>query len=339
MPEQLVLDTIRGRETERVPVAPLITLPHASKTYGIKPYEYILDSEKYARAQLHAKRYYGYDWVFAHQIFQGLTKEERKGVKEMDDHYILALELGNAFKIPKNAAPFIAEKAVKHKEDVDGLKVPDTFHPDRLKPLKIMREEEEFVCGNIRCPFTLSATYLYDTESFFMDLKRDEDFVHRLMEFALQYCMESGRAQIEAGVDAMFIEDPSASPNVISPETFKRIVLPYERRLVKELKKKVPVVFHICGDTTEIIQDMIGTGADCISLDECMNMSEAHMKTPVWGNIAPKLLVKERPEKIRELSKEIIALGNGVVLSSGCVVPPIAKPENIKEMVRASHEN
>lgn len=338
MRDQLVLDAVLGRETGRVPVAPLITLPHASRTFGIRPYEYILDSAKYAKAQIHAKRYYGYDWVFAHQIFQGLTEHERKGVKDHGDHYLLTLELGTAFKIPKNAAPFIIEKAVKAKEDVDELKVPDTFHPDRLRPIDIMREEEDFVCGNIRCPFTFAATYLYDAESFFMDVKKDEEFVHRLMEFALQYCIESGKAQIEAGVDAMFIEDPSASPNVISPETFKKLVLPYERRLVKSLKK-VPVVFHICGDTAPILQDMIDTGADCISLDECMDMEGVHKKIPVWGNVAPKLLVNEEPDRIRELSEKIVALGKGVVLSSGCVVPANAKPENILEMVRAAHGN
>jgi uroporphyrinogen-III decarboxylase len=136
-----------------------------------------------------------------------------------------------------------------------------------------------------------------------MDLKRDEGFVKKLLEFALKYCIDSGDAQIEAGVDAMFIEDPSASPNVISPETFRKIVLPFERRLVKSLGKKVPVVFHICGDTSPILEDMIGTGADCISVDECMDIEEVHKKTPVWGNVAPKLLVKEKPEKIRRLGR------------------------------------
>src|SRR3990172_2341003 len=337
MTDQPVLDAILGREVERVPVAPLVTLPHASRIYGIPSFEYIFDSKKYAMAQVHARRFYDYDWVFAHQIFQGLTAEERKTVKERGDHFTFALELGTKFKVPKNDAPFVSEKAVKNKEDINKLKVPDTFHPERLRPIEMMKEEEDFVCGNIRCPFTLAATYLYDTESFLMDLKKDEAFVHRLLEFALKYCVESGKAQIEAGVDALFIEDPSASPNVISPETFRKIVLPFEKRLVKSLRKKVPIVFHICGDTTQILDDMIGTGANCISLDECMDMEEAHKKTTVWGNVAPKMLVNEKPERIREISRGIAALGKGVVLSSGCVVPAIAKPENIKEMVRAAH--
>jgi MtaA/CmuA family methyltransferase len=339
MSDQLMLDAMLGRETERVPVAPLITLPHASRIFNIKPYEYIFNSEKYAAAQINARKFYNYDWVFAHQIFQGLTEREKKGIKEYSEYFTLKLELGTEFKIPKKAAPYITQKALEKKDEIDELIIPDTFHKDRLKPLRIMRKEEEFVCGNIRCPFTFASTYLYNTEDFYMDIKRDEEFVHMLTEFALRYCIDSGRAQIEAGVDAMFIEDPSASPDVISPETYKRTVLPFEKRLIKTLKKKVPVIFHICGDTSTILDYMIEAGANCISLDERMSMEEVHKKTPVWGNVAPKLLVNENPGRIREISDNIVGLGKGVILSSGCVVPANAKSENITQMVRAAHDN
>lgn len=333
----LVLQSIRGEEIEKVPVAPIVTLPHASRLYGIKPYEYIFDSEKYASAQIHAKRHYGYDWVFAHQIFQGLTTDEKGSIKDHGDHYTLKLELGTVFKIPKDASPFIIEKAIKNKDGANGLAIPDTHNPERTQPIKKMVDEEDFVCGNIRCPFTFASTFLYDAESFYMDLKRDEKFVRDLLDTALEYCIESGLAQIEAGVDAMFVEDPSASPNVISPETFRKTVLPYDTKLIKNLKKKVPVIFHICGETTPILDDMISTGAACISLDQCMDMEKVHKKTAVWGNIAPSSLVKEQPSKVREESERIANLGSRVVLSSGCVVPSGAKPENILEMVRAAH--
>ncbi len=202
-----------------------------------------------------------------------------------------------------------------------------------------MREKTDFVSGNIRCPFTFAATYLYDAESFYMDIRLDEPFVRSLMDFSLRFCLESGMSQIEAGVDMMFIEDPSASPNVISPETFRKIVLPYTKRLVKSLRKKVPVAFHICGDVTPIVDDMISTGADCISVDECVDITWLRKKTPVWGNVAPKLLIEETPDTIRNISKGILTIQNGVVLSSGCVVPAIARPENIKEMVEVAHGN
>jgi hypothetical protein len=99
MSAQVILDAIAGRETERVPVAPLITLPHASKIAGIQPVEYIFDSIKYAKAQIYSRKFYGYDWVFAHQIFQGLTYEEKKNMVDMGDYCTLELELGTVFKI------------------------------------------------------------------------------------------------------------------------------------------------------------------------------------------------------------------------------------------------
>lgn len=69
----IVLDSIMGRATPRVPVAPLVNLGHAARISGVKPVEYILHNDKYAEAQLNAKRYYGYDWVWAHQFFGGVT--------------------------------------------------------------------------------------------------------------------------------------------------------------------------------------------------------------------------------------------------------------------------
>jgi MtaA/CmuA family methyltransferase len=339
MADELIIDAIKGRGTERVPVAPIITLPHASKTFGVKPFEYILDSEKYAEAQINSRRFYNYDWVFAHQIFQGLTEGEKSKVKDMGDHFTLPLEIGTTFKIPKKGSPFIIGKAVTEKEGVKKLKVPDTFDPERLKPIQLMKKNEDFVSGNIRCPFTFAATYLYETEKFFMDLKMDEPFVKDLLDFALKYCLESGKAQIEAGVDAIFMEDPSASPNVISPEAFRKFALPRIKKLVRKMRKRVPVVLHICGDVSPIVDDMISTGVDCLSIDEIMDMKTVHKKIAVWGNIAPKFLVGKEPKEIRAISEEIIGIGDGVVLSSGCVVPGIAKPENIREMVSASHAN
>ncbi|RMF90785.1 MAG: hypothetical protein D6733_02885 [Methanobacteriota archaeon] len=338
MPEHPILEAIRGRETETVPVAPLITLPHASRIAGIHTYEYVLDPGKYAEAQLHARRFYGYDWVFAHQIFQGLTSEERRGVEDRGDHFILRLELGTTFKLPKKGAPHIAERALKDKEDLASLEIPDMFHAERMRPIQLMKEAEEgAVFGNIRCPFTFASTFLYEPEDFYIALKKDEDFARELVEAAYEYCLQSGQAQIEAGVDAMFMEDPSASPDVVSPETFRSLAMPYVKRLISEFRKKVPVVFHVCGDTGSIIEDMMATGADCLSLDQCMDMAPVHERIPVWGNVEPRKLVSEGPEEIRRLSQRIVDLGRGVVLSSGCVVPPIAKPENIKEMVKTGH--
>jgi MtaA/CmuA family methyltransferase len=155
----------------------------------------------------------------------------------------------------------------------------------------------------------------------------------------VEYGMAMADAYIEAGCHALFMEDPSASSSVISPQMYREFAQPYEKALVDKIAGRVPVIFHICGDISQIVDGMIETGADCISVDEAVDIRAVHQKTPVWGNVSPDRLVRGQPDEIFKLSKDIVALKDRVILSSGCVVPGNAKPENIKAMVKAAKGN
>jgi len=333
----LVLDAIMGRATPRVPVAPLVNLGHASRLAGLKPLEYLLDSNKYSGAQLNAKHHYGYDWAWVHQFFGGITKAERDSVVYNEDHAILTLEAGVKYKITDRGQPKMVKAALTEPNDVKNFKIPDPKNEERLEPIRLMREEEGFLSGNMRCPFTLASTFLYELEPFLMLLKTDEEAAFRILDHALDYCVQYAQAQVEAGVDAMYVEDPVASNNVISPTDYRKYAHLYEKKLIEEID--APVVLHICGDVNTILDDMITTGADCISVDEVMDLEKVHKKIPVWGNVPIPLLVNGNPSSVEEACKTAIDLKTGVVLSSGCVVPANAKEENIKTMVGAVHGN
>ncbi len=333
----LVLDAIMGKATQRVPVAPLINLGHASKIAGLKPLEYILHNDKYAEAQLNAKRYYGYDWVWAHQFFGGVTKAESEGVVYNEDYAILTLEVGVKYKITNKGQPQMIKPALSTSGDVEKLDIPDPLNEERLEPIRLMKEEDGFVSGNMRCPFTLASTFLYDLEAFLMLLKTDEEAALRILDFAKDYCVQYAQAQVKAGVDAVYVEDPTASSTVISPNDYRKYALPYEKEFIREID--APVILHICGDVNNILDDMTTTGANCISVDEVMDIAEVHRRIPVWGNVPASLLVDGSPNEVEEASKKAVALKTGVVLSSGCVVPANANEKNIKAMVRTVHGN
>lgn len=331
----LVLDAVLGREVERVPVAPMITVGHAAKIAKIKPHEYVLDSKKLAEAQIHTKNFYGYDWVWSHQPFQGVSEQERANAEFREDHVILKLELGAELKIAPGAPPQITRTAITEKEELDSLQIPDPYTRERMAPLRHMLEEEDFVCGVVRAPFTMASSYFYEIEPFLMDLRMDEDFIFRLLDRSLEFCTQYAKAQVEEGAGAMFLVDSSASSSVISPDMYRKFALPYEKALIKELD--VPTILHVCGDVTYILDDMISTGVDCLSLDELMDIADVHKRIAVMGNVSPGLLVRGTEEEVRAECDRIVALKDKVVLSSGCVIPGNANPENIKEMVKASH--
>jgi MtaA/CmuA family methyltransferase len=333
----LVVDAIMGREVERVPVAPMITVGHAAKIYGIKPWDYVLDSKKYAKAQVNCKNFYGYDWVWSHQPFQGVSETEKKNAEFKDDHVMLKLDLGTEIKIAPGGPPQITSTAITKKEELANIEIPDPYTDERMAPLRYMLAEEDFVCGVVRAPFTMASSYFYELEPFLIDLQRDEDFVFKLLDFSLEFCKEYAKAQIENGAGAMYLVDSSASSSVISPDMYRKFALPYEKALVKEID--APTILHVCGDALYILDDMISTGIDCISLDEQTDLVEVHEQydIAILGNISPGLLVRGTKEEVRAECDKIVALKEKVVLSSGCVIPGNAKVENVKEMVRASY--
>ncbi len=332
----IVLDSIMGRDIDRVPVAPLVNLGHAARIAGLKPVEYILDNEKYAAAQIRARENYGYDWVWAHQFFGGVTKREREAVVYGDGYAVLELEIGAKYKIAEAGQPQLVRTAVRSPRELKNLRVPDPEDEERLTPIRLMLQRgEEFVCGNMRCPFTLASTFLYDMDSFLVAMKTGDSAVYDLLDFALEYCIQYAKAQVDAGAHALYVEDPAASGSVISTKDYRKYALPYERALLKEIK--VPSILHICGDVNSVLDDMVGVGASCISVDEKMNLADVHRRTAAWGNVSPSLLVEGDVADVRKLCEAVLKLKNRIVLSSGCVVPANAKEENIKEMVRAVH--
>jgi len=323
---------LRLEEVERVPVAPLVAIGHASKLAKVKPWEYALKPEVYAEVQSFCQRYYDYDWVWAHQFFQAPSLAEMENSKVFDDHAIISLDFGAKIKLPVKGSPSTVEYAVKEGELPELPEIP----PEKMSHIELLLDKYEFVAGNLRLPFTFASTLLYPLEKFLLEMKLNRRFVHELVEFAYRYNLELARAMIDAGAGAIYMEDPSASSNLISPQDYREFAYPYEKKLIAEVSKHVPVIFHICGNITPILEDVLKLPISFLSIDENLNIFELHSRIPVWGNIAPSRLVASTPEEIFTMSGEIVKLKDRVILSSGCVVPANAKPENIKAMVKAS---
>ena len=75
---------------------------------------------------------------------------------------------------------------------------------------------------------------------------------------------------------------------MISPSMFHQIVLPRLQRLTSKLS--VPCILYICGDTSSLLEAMGQTGAEVLSLDHCMNLSESRAIAPkavLGGNVDP----------------------------------------------------
>jgi len=116
----------------------------------------------------------------------------------------------------------------------------------------------------ITAPFTV-AGHIMGVEKLVMMTVTDPDKAHAAISAATDFCIEYGRLQTAYGAHILFPADPSASGDLISPETYKEFVLPYHKKFAKSVS--CPKILHICGHTEKLLPHIKKTGMDCFSFD------------------------------------------------------------------------
>ena len=84
-------------------------------------------------------------------------------------------------------------------------------------------------------------------EKLVMMTVTDPERAHMAIDAATDFCIEYGRQQVAAGAHMLFPADPSASGDLISPETYQEFVLPYHQKFAKAVS--APKILHMCGHT------------------------------------------------------------------------------------------
>jgi uroporphyrinogen decarboxylase len=152
-------------------------------------------------------------------------------------------------------------------------------------------------------------------------------------------------AQIEAGAHLPIVFDPCGSPAVIPPQFFREFELPCLQKVFTALKAAGAAAnwLHIAGPVVPILPLYPRCGVDIANFDYCVTAQEARQALPqtcLEGNIKPLSFVEAAPEAIAEASRRLLdafASRGGFILSSGCEIPPEAKPENVAAMVLTAH--
>jgi [methyl-Co(III) methanol-specific corrinoid protein]:coenzyme M methyltransferase len=141
------------------------------------------------------------------------------------------------------------------------------------------------------------------------------------MELAAEEIALFGEAQAEAGADVISIGDPTASGEIIGPETFREFVLPALQTVIRRIKqKKVKTILHVCGITESILGLFRETGADAFSFDAVMPIKYVRSVVGDWilmGNMSTFLLAEGSVQAIVSNTKRIMK-ENINILSPAC---------------------
>jgi MtaA/CmuA family methyltransferase len=231
-------------------------------------------------------------------------------------------------------------------QDLDKLPVPDPRKEERLAAtLEIIRGLSAYGAGDIPVlglfegPITTTCR-IFEAELIMRMIYKNPTVLEALLDRVTAFLIEFSRALIENGANVIFLPEPTASAAMISPAAFRQFVLPRLQTITANLN--VPCILHICGDTSPVLDSIGQTGADVISLDQCMNLSEPRSTLPgavIGGNVDPinSLLHGSREQIAADTLSCLRTVGTDrFILMSGCGVPPGTPVEKVAAMVETA---
>jgi MtaA/CmuA family methyltransferase len=193
-----------------------------------------------------------------------------------------------------------------------------------------------------------NAARITETEFMMECLIEEPDFVRDLFRFSVDAWKIAVEPILEMGVDVVDFSSSPGSPDLISPRMYREFFWEFDREVVQWIHDhEAKAVFHICGNTLRIIEDMAKTRANGLSIDSMLDMFLARKaigkKTALVGNLDPaNILMNGTPDDVIAASLEAMKSGGingGFVLAPGCDVPPTCPRENIAAMINTAKEH
>jgi uroporphyrinogen decarboxylase len=200
--------------------------------------------------------------------------------------------------------------------------------------------------------------YMRGLERWFLDMIENPRFCEAMLDKMLTFWLDyytAFMAEVGDIVDVVMIGDDLAGQHgpLFSPEFYRRIVKPQQKKLVQHIKSltKAKIWYHTCGSCVEYIPDLIDNGVDIlnpiqISADrmEPAGLKETFGRQMVfWGGAidTQHVLPFAAPDEIREQVRkniEIFKPGGGYVFNNVHNIQAGVPAENIAALFDAAYE-
>jgi [methyl-Co(III) methanol-specific corrinoid protein]:coenzyme M methyltransferase len=237
--------------------------------------------------------------------------------------------------------PTLRDKYVHNAEDI---KMPADISKagrvplvcDAIKILKAKFGDEVAVGAWILGPYTLAGQSM-DLNDILKSTLKEPAKVEAILEKLSQFLIGEAKAYIAAGADFITVREMGATSDVLSPRTFKKIVRQYSEKILNAINE-VPVVYHICGDTNVIVEDMAQM-CKCISVDQKNDVAASRAKVGedivILGNVHPwDTFAQGTPAQVAELVCDAATAGADSVWP-GCDLWPDTPVENLQMWVKS----
>lgn len=239
--------------------------------------------------------------------------------------------------------------------DIEKYPWPD---PDYCDFTEIYKQVEQFpdkmVFTGMWCPFFHNIADFFGMENYFIKMYECPEVVEAATERIVDYYVAANEkyfAGLGDKADVMFFGNDFGTQRdlFVSPELFRKFVLPSFKRLIavgKKYNKKI--MLHSCGSIYRIIPDLIDAGVDILHpiQAQAAGMSASDLSQYkndlafVGGIDAQTFFVNATPQQIKdEVHRVRDILGPNIVISpSHEEVLPNVPAENILAMAEAARD-
>ena len=287
-------------------------------------------------------------------VVQGHLREWEKyrhdGVIVDVGTHAAAEAVGCRVEYPQGELPRVTGPALSEWSEVSGFRLPDipstfplTVVLQAVAALKKEIGRHAVIIATVdQGPFTL-ATQIVGLEKTLLALatgEAEEEF-RRLLDFCTSFTRAYGRELSRAGADVIRMGDSVSGPDLISPVFYRRYAMGCQKTLAEEFAREgITFAFHICGDATAIIHDMVSTGAAYVEIDEKTDLAAAlnavQDRGGINGPVSPRILRFGTEAEVERTCREILDAWMprpGLFFGPGCSLAKDTPEENIRMLI------
>lgn len=370
-PRELVYAALEGRKPEHYPVASPYTFltyrDHWTELTGLPTWKYhewlIADPVK------HAEMFKLFDEKLPFDVLHPtytIPTEARENLEvvfkdgkafyhnKKDNSYSPLTEELDKETDPPNEEQIVFDIAdVKEKVKVEKAEasIENGYVDNCRETIKLLGDRKFIFNGWIINTFYMCSFYV-GLANLFTLLYDDPDLILYLNERILEQNIERARMYSSAGGDAIFIDDATATSDMISPAMYEKFSLPYLTRTVKEVQrlgKKAIVIYF--GGIADRVEQIISTGADALMMETSMKgyvndydeiAGKLKGRMALFGNIDPVGTLEYGTEE--ELYSKVAKQVNQgrkygkFVSCTGSPITPRTPVSRIRKFIDLAHE-
>jgi hypothetical protein len=194
--------------------------------------------------------------------------------------------------------------------------------------------------------------YLRGIEQLLFDFYDAPDKLRAIMGRLLEFYRVWARRTAAAGADGVWAGDDLGTQTslFLSPDLFRELYAPYYRALAHILHaQRLDFWLHSCGNVTELMDDLIACGVDCLHPIQAGTMNDAEIARRYGGKLAfwigmdvQKVIPFGTPAEIRTAVRKRIQTfyrpEGGLILAAGNAILPDTPLENIKAYLETLHD-